>query len=102
MDKDNGGFPNTQEVNTQKKMWNKWIKQWRKNKAHQLWYEVSRNFVYKTWRYNNCSEKWNAENSSIVVPEAEIIAIVQCVQEMLYLMRLSESLHLKVRTPMIG
>ena len=33
--------------------------------------------------------------------EAEIIALVQCVQEMLYVMKLIESLGLKVRKPMI-
>ena len=38
---------------------------------------------------------------ALSVTEAEIIAVVQCVQEMLYIMRLVESLHLKVRKPMI-
>jgi hypothetical protein len=38
---------------------------------------------------------------ALSVTEAEIIAIVQCVQEMLYIMRLIESLQLKVRKPMI-
>ena len=33
--------------------------------------------------------------------EAEVIAIVQCVQELLYVMKLIESLKLKVRKPMI-
>ena len=38
---------------------------------------------------------------ALSVTEAEIIAIVQCVQGMLYIMRLIESLQLKVRKPMI-
>ena len=33
--------------------------------------------------------------------EAETIAIVQCVQELLYIMKLIESLKMKVRKPMI-
>ena len=33
--------------------------------------------------------------------EAEIIALVQCVQEMLYVMKLIEALELKVRNPMM-
>ena len=38
---------------------------------------------------------------ALSVTEAEIIAIVQCVQEILYIMRFIESLYLKVRKPMI-
>ena len=33
--------------------------------------------------------------------EAETIAIVQCVQELLYVMKLIESLKLKVKKPML-
>ena len=33
--------------------------------------------------------------------EAEVIAVVQCVQEMIYVMKLIESLRLKVRKPMM-
>ena len=37
---------------------------------------------------------------ALSVTEAEIIALVQCVQEMLYVMKLIESLGMKVRKPM--
>ena len=35
------------------------------------------------------------------VTEAELFAAVQCVQDMLYVMRLLESMDLKVKKPMI-
>ena len=38
---------------------------------------------------------------ALSVTEAEIIALVQCVQEMLYVMKLIESLEMKVRKPMM-
>ena len=38
---------------------------------------------------------------ALSVTEAEVIAIVQCVQEMIYIMKLVESLKLKVRKPMM-
>ena len=38
---------------------------------------------------------------ALSVTEAEIIALVQCVQEMLYVMKLIESLDMKVRKPMM-
>ena len=38
---------------------------------------------------------------SLSTTEAEIIALVQCVQEMLYIMKLIKSLDMKVRKPML-
>ena len=38
---------------------------------------------------------------ALSVSEAEVIAMVQCIQEMLYIKKLIESIELKVKTPMI-